>query len=97
MPRARKNSLNPSGTSDRPRNPASDWFGMAAMVASAVRAYLVVAVFGEHREKADLLERARRETAGRRQKANVPGDFSAFEEIQQWASNAEIHQGVRNS
>ena len=70
---------------------------MAASVASAVAAHFVVAVVGQHREQADLLERARRERAAGCQQANILGDFSTLEEIEHGAAETEIHQGVRNS
>ena len=46
------------------------------------------------REQPDLLERAWRQRAAGREQANILGDFSTLEEIQQWASETDIHQGV---
>jgi hypothetical protein len=53
-----------------------------------------VRVLGEHGEQRHLLMSARSQRAACSQQADVPGHFAAAEEIEEGASNPDVHQGV---
>ena len=78
-----------------PEKPGHRFAGNRGECRFSSTAHIGVTVFGQQREQTDLLERAWRERAAGGEQANILGDFSTLEEIQQWAAKTEIHQGVR--
>ena len=95
MPRRAEEITQPLGNVRSPEEPCHRFAGNGGECRFSRRAHLGVAVFGQQREQPDLLERARRQRAAGREQANILGDFSTLEEIQHWAAETEIHQGVR--